>query len=106
MKVTANHLSKYNIQKLIIVSLEQALYQAIVIINDEEYLVWESDNKPLQSRNLKTIREYFSLLVVPEVILRHESCYDEMVGQVDKTYSNRMEVPLGNLLEDRPDYIN
>ena len=106
MKVTSNNLSKYTIDKLIVVSLEQALYQALVVIDGEEHLVWEKPNKPLQSRDLRTIREYFTLLDIPEVILRHESPYDEMVGQPTKNHSNRMEVPLGNMQVNKPDYLN
>jgi hypothetical protein len=32
---------------------------------------------------------------VDEMVLRHESAYDEMVNQPVKMASNRMEVPLG-----------
>ncbi len=106
MKILARNLSTYPIERLIIVSLEQALYQALVVIDGDEYPVWQNDAALVQSRSLSNMRDYFSLLDVNEVILRHESPYDEMVGQPEKTFSNRMEVPLGNMLKEKPDYLN
>ena len=98
MKVLLKDLPGYDIQKLIICSLEQALYQAIVVIDGEEHLVWETESKGLRSRNLLKIREQFELLSIPEAVLRHESPYDEMIGQENKTHSNRLEVPLSTSL--------
>ena len=96
MKLLLNNLSSYKIQKLIINSLEQALYQAIVVIDGEERIVWENDKKVLLSRNLMQLRELFETFDIPETVLRHESPYDEMIGfPVNRGSSNRMEVQLG-----------
>ena len=95
MKLLFNNLSSCSIQKLIINSLEQALYQAIVMIDGKEHIVWESDRKVLLSRNLMELRELFKTLDIPETVLRHESPYDEMIGLPVNRHSNRMEVPLG-----------
>ena len=95
MKVLFNNLSNYKIQKLAIISIEQALYQASVVIEDEEHLVWENDKAILRSRNLISLRQLFEKLEVDEVVLRQESAYDEMIGQPSKDSNNRMEVPLG-----------
>ena len=93
MKVTLKDLPKIEIEKLIINSLEQALYQAIVVINSEEHVVWLNSEKTLTTRNLTKMREYFEKLDIKEIVLRHESPYDEMVGQPPKN-GNRLEVPL------------
>ena len=95
MKVLIKDIANYDIQKLVISSLEQALYQAIVIVDGEEHVVWETEKKCLRSRNLMQIRECFEGLEIPETVLRQESAYDEMIGQPSRDASNRLEVPLG-----------
>ncbi|MEL0035279.1 MAG: DUF6482 family protein [Gammaproteobacteria bacterium] len=95
MKVKYKHLTNYAIDKLIIVSLEQALYQALVVINNEEHIVWDTESTLVQTRTLNAMKERFETLAIPEAVLRQESPYDEMVGQATKYHSNRLEVPLG-----------
>lgn len=94
MKLLYKQLSTMRIDKLIINSLEQALYQAIVVIDDVEHVVWQSEEKTLTTRNLTKMREHFEKLEVAEIVLRHESAYDEMVGQPTKNGDNRLEIPL------------
>ena len=96
MKLFYKDLPSKRIEKLIINSLEQALYQAIVIVDGEEQVVWQSDQKTLLTRNLTKMREYFEHMDINEIVLRHESAYDEMVGQAPKDSSNRLEVKLGS----------
>ena len=96
MKLLYKDLSSKSIEKLIINSLEQALYQAIVIIDGEEKVVWQSKEKTLLTRNLTKMREYFEHMEIKEIVLRHESPYDEMIGQAPKNSSNRLEVKLGS----------
>ena len=93
-KVYYKDLSQYNIQKLIICSLDQSIYQALVLVDDEERLVWEDDQRCFHSRSLMKMQESFEHLEIHESVLRQESAYDEMIGQCDKVHSNRMEVPL------------
>ena len=94
MKLLYKNLLTTPIDKLIINSLEQALYQAIVVIDGCEHVVWQSEQKTLTTRNLTKMREHFEKLDIKEIVLRHESAYDEMVGQPTKNGSNRLEVPL------------
>ncbi|REL37214.1 DUF6482 family protein [Thalassotalea euphylliae] len=94
MKLLYKDLLTTPIDKLIINSLEQALYQAIVVIDGCEHVVWQSEHKTLTTRNLTKMREHFEKLDIKEIVLRHESAYDEMVGQPTKNGSNRLEVPL------------
>ena len=95
MKVMYHELEKYDIQKLIFWSLEQALYQAIVVVEGEEHVVWETEKQCMRSRNLMKMREAFEPLEIEEIYLRHESPYDEMIGMSGKGESNRLEVKLG-----------
>ncbi|MFD2165634.1 DUF6482 family protein [Thalassotalea euphylliae] len=94
MKLLYQDLPSRKIDKLIINSLEQALYQAIAVINGDEHVIWESETKTLTTRNLTKMREHFEHMDIEAIVLRHESAYDEMVGQPPKQGSNRLEVPL------------
>lgn len=95
MKLLYKNLSEHSIEKLIICSLERSLYQAIVVIDGVERLVWKNEKTCLQGRSLMRFREFFDGLNIAQVILRHESAYDEMVGLPVSESSNRLEVPLG-----------
>lgn len=95
MKIFFKDLSEYSIEKLIICSLEQALYQAVVVIDGQEHVVWDDEKTCVRSRNLMKIRERFEPLEIKDTFLRHESPYDEMIGMGDGAPSNRLEVRLG-----------
>lgn len=69
MKIFYSDLASHKIQKLIIHSLEQALYQAIVVIDGEEQIVWENQKKTILTRNLTQMRERFENLPIPEMVL-------------------------------------
>lgn len=94
MKIVFDELASKNIQALIIQSLDCSLYRAIVVIDNDEYVVYK-DDKPFVRRNLVVLREAFAHLRIERRVLRQESAYDEMVGQAVKSSSNRLEVPLG-----------
>ena len=95
MKIFYSALNDYTVQKLIISSLEQSLYQAIVVVDGTEHVVWKNAQKTLSTRSLVEMRELFEALDIPEVVLRHESPYDEMIGHTPNIRGNRLEVPLG-----------
>ncbi|MCF2908500.1 DUF6482 family protein [Pseudoalteromonas sp. DL2-H2.2] len=95
MKLFYKDLAAKKIDKLIINSLDQALYQAIVIINGAEHIVWKDEKTTLLTRNLTEMREHFEQFDINEIVLRHESAYDEMIGSEPKKNSNRLEIPLG-----------
>ncbi len=94
MKLLLKQLSNHKIDKLVINSLDQSLYQAVVQIGNEEHIVWETHEKPLITRNLMEIRGFFEELNIKEAVLRHESAYDEMIGHPVSDGTNRLEVPL------------
>lgn len=94
MKLLFKDLEFHSIEKLTIRSLEQALYQAVVSIGGEQYVVWETPDKVLLTRNLTEMRERFQPLRIPETTLSHESAHDQMIGQPVGT-DNKLEVKLG-----------
>ncbi len=81
--------------RVVIRSVDPGLYQLLVCDGGEERLVWADRHRPLCSRNLVQLREQLSALAIDELVLRHESAYDEMVGQPLREHSNRLEVPVG-----------
>ena len=83
------------IEKVIVLSIDLALYQVSILINGEEQLLSDSKGKPLRARNTLEIEALFEGYNVKDMVLRHESAYDEMVNQPVRRGSNRMEVPLG-----------
>lgn len=90
------------IDKVVIHSVDQSLYQASVICGNKEYFVKDSNNKLLRSFRLPELQERFRGLMFGQMVLRHTSPYDEMIGQGDKVRDqNAMEVPL-NLGEVLP----
>ncbi len=104
MKILLDNLKQYDvIDKLIIHSLDQALYRASVIINNEEYAVWENGKKTLLRKNLTQMRESFSEMPIKNTVLRHTSAYDEMIG-LPKTENdtNVLEISLGNNVYTQP----
>ncbi|PHS00864.1 MAG: hypothetical protein COA68_04325 [Oceanobacter sp.] len=94
--VTLSELSKLSsIGKIIIHSLDMSLYQASAIINGSESVITDKSGRPLRERSSLALQTLFEHLPVTELVLRHESCYDEMINQPVRVGSNVIEVPLG-----------
>ena len=84
------------IEKVIIHSLDCALYQVSAIVAGEERYVTDEQGKFLRSHNKLSLQNLFSDLPVRRMVLRQQSAYDEMVGQPARNGDNFLEVPLGN----------
>lgn len=82
------------IETVIIHSLEPTLYQASLIQGGQERLIIGPDQQPIRSFNLMEIQALFEDLPIQSLRLRHESAYDEMIGQPLKVESNQLEVEL------------
>lgn len=94
MKITPKELRKVGrIDKGVILSLDMSLYQVSVIIGGDEYRVVEN-GRYLRSHSIFELQHWLSEFSVAEVVLRHSSAYDEMVGQPTSLASNVLEVPL------------
>ena len=85
---------------VVVHSLEQALYQVTVVIGGEELLLVENNGKTFRRHNLQQVREALQSMPVASLTLRHQSAYDEMIGQPSREGSNALEVALS--LEQYP----
>lgn len=83
------------IEKIVVHSLDQMLYQVSVILGGQEYYVVDKKSKLIRSHNILSIQALFDGLNYKNMVLRQQSAYDEMVGQPPKG-DNTLEVPLGN----------
>jgi hypothetical protein len=83
---------------LVIHSLDQALYQVMVRIDGQEFLLTENDGRAFRRNSLNAVREALQVLPVATLTLRQCSAYDEMIGQPSRTCDNALEVPLSMTL--------
>lgn len=88
--------NKKNIEKIIIHSLDNSLYQASVIINGEEKYITDNDGKLLRSFNILNFQSMFKKFTTDNIVMRHQSAYDEMIAQPLRIDSNAIEIPVGN----------
>ena len=79
---------------VIICSLEQALYQVLVVIDGVETLLREDNGRPYRSHNLQLVREALQNMPIASMVLRQQSAYDEMIGQPPREQDNCLEVHL------------
>lgn len=84
------------IDKVIIHSLDQCIYQASALIDGEEQMLADSKGKLLRSHNLLEMQTLFEMLPVERFVLRQQSAYDEMINQPIRQGANTLEVPLGH----------
>ncbi|TNC80390.1 MAG: hypothetical protein C9356_14120 [Oleiphilus sp.] len=94
--LTLKQLEKHNrLEKVIIESLDSSLYRLLVLVEGEEALVTEKNGASLVKRNQNDLRELLAPFAIASLVLRHQSAYDEMIGQPVRSESNRLEIPLG-----------
>ncbi len=104
MKLTvAQFAALPNVVDVTIHSLEQALYQVTVSLPTGPHLLVDKKGATIRSRNLQSMREMLKVLPVRSITLRHESAYDEMVGQPVREASNALEISISQ--QDSPDPI-
>lgn len=84
-----------SVSKIIIHSLDMSLYQATAVVNGVEHLVTDKAGHALRERSSLAMQTLFEEIPSRELVLRHESCYDEMINQPVRAASNIIEVPLG-----------
>lgn len=70
------------------------MYQVTLVIEGREHLLVEQDGRPFRRHSLQRVREALQGLPVGSLSLRHQSAYDEMIGQPLREGSNALEVPL------------
>ena len=79
---------------MIIHSLDQALYQVTLEVGGREHLLVENDGRSFRRHSLQQVREALQPMPVASLRLRHQSAYDEMIGQPLREASNVLEVAL------------
>jgi len=83
------------IDKVVIHSIDQSLYQLSVSIDGVEYYVADNKGKLLRAFNIVDLQKQCRGLNYAEMVLRHQSAYDEMIGHDDtQPGANTLEVPL------------
>ena len=84
------------LQKVVMHSLDMALYQASVVINNVEYFVLDPQGERLRAHSPLHIQKLFDHIAYQHMVLRHTSAYDEMCGQAVNAGNNTLEVSYGN----------
>ena len=84
-----------NIDRVVIHSLDRSVYQVSVEVGGLEHYVITNKGLPVKAYNKLDLQGLFKRVNVREMVLRHESAYDEMVGQPVREESNTLEVRLG-----------
>ncbi|KID55590.1 hypothetical protein N473_17290 [Pseudoalteromonas luteoviolacea CPMOR-1] len=97
MKITLAALGdKATIDKFVVNSLDQALYQLTVCLGDTEYVVVDERGETLRAHNPLALQKRVQHLPYQKMTLRQQSAYDEMIGQPLREGSNQLEVPFGD----------
>jgi hypothetical protein len=99
--VLLTELSRFSaIDKVIIESLEQALYRLVIEVDQQQYYVLEKPQKALTRRSIVAIQELLTPFIVHGMYLSHKSPYDEMIGLEVSDSSNEMFVPVGDYFKN------
>lgn len=94
--MTLSELDKFsNIEKVMIHSLESNLYQLSILVEGEEHYIMDNHGKLIKSHNKLDLQRLFTEKSVNQMVLCHQSAYDEMVGQ-PVGEGNTLEVPLAD----------
>ena len=95
MKIALSQLMAMQpLQKVVIHSLDCALYQVSIEQDLCEFFVTDDKGKLLRTHSITDMQRYFVGINVDSMFLRQQSAYDEMIGQPLKRDSNVLEVPL------------
>ena len=85
-------------------SLTPSLYQVILLVHGKSRLLAFDDGRPYRAPNLQNVREMLASMPVRAITMRHESAYDEMIGQPDRAATNALEIGLSPLEPDHPTF--
>ncbi|GEM75054.1 DUF6482 family protein [Vibrio sagamiensis] len=97
MAIALSKLEKYfYIDKLVIHSIDLALYQASVVIDGQESMIIDDSGLLLREHSILAMQKRCRHLKANTHVLRQSSAYDEMVGQPTRETANTLEVPIGN----------
>jgi len=95
--ILLSELSRFSIiNKVVLESLEQALYRVVIEVDGQEYYVLEKPNKTLTRRSIVAVQELLQPYIIGEMYLSHQSAYDEMIGHEVNHHGNELLVPIGD----------
>lgn len=104
MKITLQQLqNSVGLTRMVVYSLDLSIYLAYAEFSEEAFLVTEIDGKPLRTSNLTAMKQRLAGVAAPELYLRQQSAYDEMVGQPLRDGANTLEIPLSRDWGDFPE---
>lgn len=96
MKITlSNLLRQGHADKVIVYAMEHALYTVAIEHAQARFYLMENDAQTFQRRSLNAVKQALDSLAIGELVLKHESAYDEMIGQAVRDGSNALEISLG-----------
>jgi hypothetical protein len=96
VKIKLSELRKQKfIEKVILHSHDQSLYLISVLFDGEERYVTDEKGNFLKSFSKLELQSKFDRLIVGQMILRHKSPYDEMIGLTEEKSDNTLEVLIG-----------
>tara|TARA_B100001059_G_C17375602_1_gene351870 strand:+ start:58 stop:468 length:411 start_codon:yes stop_codon:yes gene_type:complete len=96
MSITFKEIKKLNyIPKVILHCHDQSLYLVSVELDGEEQYVKDNNGDFLKSFNKLELQVKFADQIVGEMLLRHQSPYDEMIGLSEDRIDNTLEVRIG-----------
>jgi hypothetical protein len=96
VKIKLSELRKQKfIEKVILHSHDQSLYLISVLFDGEERYVTDEKGNFLKSFSKLELQSKIDRLIVGQMILRHQSPYDEMIGLTEEKSDNTLEVLIG-----------
>lgn len=94
--------SYQRIDRVIVESLEQALYRVTLELDGQRYFLADNTGKSLTKRSKLDILLLLKSITIDELYLKHSSPYDEMIGLEENDFDNELLVPLGNYYAQIP----
>ena len=95
MRMTISEIRQLQpIDKLTLHSLESMLYQVSVESRGVSCWVADEQGQPYRTHSLSEMKDNLSHLQIRQVILQHDSSYDEMIGLDSEVDSSPLEVEL------------
>lgn len=85
------------IETVVVVAVDPSLYRLVAIIDGVEQPVVDERGKALSRRSINELQALLENCQIGRLLLRHESAYDEMIGQPQRACDNRLEVPIGRI---------
>lgn len=83
------------IEKVVIHSIDLSLYQASIEVDGKNFYMTDDKGEMVRAFNIIDLQKKFRGIDYRTMVLRHESAYDEMIGQAEKSPGqNMLEVPL------------